>query len=60
MNIERRLNKLEAERCDGGVVAVTVPVGMSKDEAIRRHFGKQGEPENALVVLIQQFSEAAP
>ena len=59
MSIERRINKLEAEQSDGGVVVVTVPAGMSEDEAIRRHFGKRGEPENALVVLIQRFGETA-
>ena len=60
MSIERRLSRLETKQGgDGGVITVTVPASMSEDEAIRRHFGEQGEPENALVVLIQRFSEDA-
>ena len=58
MSIERRLGRLEPEQGgDGGVITVSVPAGMSQDEAIRRHFGEEGEPQNALVVLIQRFSE---
>ncbi len=60
MNIEKRLGKLESEQAgDGSVIAVPVPAGMSKDEAIRQHFGDEGPPENALVVLIRRFSEDA-
>ncbi len=40
-------------------MAATVPFGMSEDGAIRRHFGKLGEPENALIVLNQRFGEVA-
>ena len=60
MNIEKRLGKLESEQAgDRGVIAVPVPAGMSKDEAIRQRFGDTGPPENALIVLIQRFSEDA-
>ncbi len=60
MNIERRLRSLEAEQGGaGGVIVVMVPAGMSPEEAERRHFGEQEPPKNALIVMIQKFSEVA-
>jgi hypothetical protein len=55
--IERRLSKLETSQAgDGGVIVITIPAGMSADEAKRRHFGDKERPPNALIVLIQKFS----
>ena len=54
MDIERRLRKLESlgpnEYYDP-IVSLIVEKGESKEEVIRRHFGEEGPPENALIIL---------
>ena len=54
MNIERRLRNLESSGPNGywdPVVALVVRENETKEEVIRRHFGADRPPENALVVL---------
>ncbi len=54
MNIERRIRKLESSGPDGHwdpVVSLIVKENETKEEVIRRHFGGEGPPENALIVL---------
>jgi hypothetical protein len=54
--IERRLSRLESVKGgESGVIVIPKPSSMPDDEAIRRHFGDQEPPKNALIVLIQQF-----
>jgi len=60
MSIGRRLSKLESRQNDNGVIAIPVPVGVSDDEAVRKHFDNEEPPENALIVLIRRFCESAP
>ncbi len=54
MNIERRLRKLESSGPNGywdPVVSLIVKEDESEEEVIRRHFGEEGPPENALIIL---------
>ncbi len=54
MNIKRRIRKLESSGPDGywdPVVSLIVKENETKEEVIRRHFGEEGPPENALIVL---------
>ena len=54
MNIDRRIRKLESSGSDGywdPVVSLIVEENGTKEEVILRHFGDEGPPENALIVL---------